>query len=80
MSKKLDDAVAAVLAASQPPGCWASRLEGDAAEFIRRLREEESKGVKVSRAASRDILKQVWEVEISEDALRNHMKRRCSCD
>jgi hypothetical protein len=38
---KLDELIAATLAASKPQGCWASRLKGDAAKYVTALREEE---------------------------------------
>lgn len=79
MSTKLDEAIQAVLAASQPTGCWATRLDGDAAEFIRRLKEEETKGIRVSRTETLRFLRDVWNVTVGEDSLRNHMKGRCSC-
>lgn len=76
---KLDDAIAAVMAASQKPGCWASHLEGDAAKFVARLKEEEDKGNKPNRAATSKILNDVWGVKISDERIRNHFRGSCSC-
>lgn len=80
MSKKLDEAIEALLSISHTARCWASKLEGDAAEFMRRIKAEEDKGVKVSRTGARSILKDVWGVDIGEDGFRSHLLGRCSCD
>lgn len=77
---KLDEAIAAIMAASQPAGCWASRLEGDADKLVARLRDEEDKGNKPNRIAVQKVLREVFEVRISEDRIRNHLTRQCSCD
>lgn len=77
---KLDDAIAAVMAASQKSGCWAYQLEGEAAEFVDRLQAEEQKGNKVSRVMTRKILKDAFDIQTSEKAIRNHLAGLCSCE
>lgn len=77
---KLDDAVAAIMAASQPTGCWASRLEGDAKKLMDRLLEEEDKGNKPNRTAVQKVLREVFDVKVSDDRIRAHLTRRCSCE
>lgn len=77
---KLDDAVAAIMAASQPTGCWALRLEGDAKKLMDRLREEEDKGNKPNRKAVQKVLRDVFEVKVSDDRIRYHLTRSCSCE
>lgn len=79
MSKKLDDAIAAIMAASQPPGCWAGRLTGDAAELVRRLREEEAKGNKPNRSAVAKVLREAFGVKISDERVRTHLTGSCGC-
>lgn len=77
---QVDDAIAAVLAASQPKGCWAASLEGDAAEFVRRLKEAKESGQGVSISVALDLLRDGWDVVISEKSLRSHLAGRCRCD
>lgn len=77
---KLDDALEAIMAASRPAGCWASHLEGDAAELVRRLREEEDRGNKPNRTAVAKVLREVFDVQVSDERVRHHLTRGCSCD
>ena len=77
---KLDDAIAAIMASSQPVGCWATRLEGDAKTLIGRLRDEEDKGNKPNRTAVQKVLRDVFDVKVSDDRIRYHLTRSCSCD
>ena len=76
---KLDDLIAATLAAAQPQGCWASRLEGDAAKYVAALTEEEKRGNRVSRVTMRKILIEGFDTRVSEERLRNHLVGGCSC-
>jgi hypothetical protein len=80
MSKKLEEAIAAIMEASKPPGCWGSRLTGDTKELVARLKEEEAKGNKPNRAAVRKVLHDAFDVRISEERLRAHLSGACSCD
>ena len=80
MTSKLDKAIEAVLAASQPQGCWASHLSGDAKKFVTRLTEEESKGVKIARRMVSRILNETWDIKVSPDAIANHLSGGCLCD
>lgn len=77
---KLDDAIAAVLEASKPQGCWGSHLKGDAANFVARLREEEAKGTKVSRTATQKVLSDVFGVKIGTNAIADHLRGVCRCE
>jgi hypothetical protein len=77
---KLDELIAATLAASKPQGCWASRLEGGAAKYVTALREEEKKGNKASRVLMRQILAEAFGVRVSEERIRAHMNRTCNCE
>jgi hypothetical protein len=79
MSKKLDDAIAAILAAAQPQGCWASRLNGEAKELVLRLKEEEAKGNKPNRVAVVKVLYAAFDVKTSEEGVRKHLNGTCSC-
>lgn len=77
---KLDELIAATLAASQPQGCWASRLEGDAKKYVAAMKEAEQSGRygKVSRAAMSRVLAELG-VRISEKQITAHLTGRCRC-
>lgn len=77
---KLDDAIAAIMEQSKPSGCWASRLEGDVAQLVARLKEEEDKGNKPSRVAVRKVLKEAFGISVSEERVRAHLTGICSCE
>lgn len=80
MSAKLDKAIEAVLQASKPQGCWASHLTGDVAKFVKRLREEEAKGVTIGRKATQTVLREAFDLKVSEDSIRKHLTGACHCD
>jgi hypothetical protein len=80
LSKKLDEAIAAMLAASKPAGCWGSRLTGDAKAFMAACIETEGKGIKVDRTETRALLANTFDVTIGEERFREHLLGRCSCD
>lgn len=81
MTKKLDDAIAATLAASQPAGCWAIRLDGEAAAYVTAMREAEISGRygRISRVTMQTELADRWGIRIGDDVLRRHMRGVCSC-
>lgn len=80
MSAKLDKAIEAVIEASRPQGCWASHLTGDAKKFVARLKEEEAKGLTISRTAVERVLREAFDVKIGNKAVAKHLTGSCSCD
>lgn len=80
MLSKLDDLIAATLAASQPQGCWAAGLEGDAKKYIEAMVAAERSGEygKVSRVTVQRNLVGLG-VKIGESQIRAHLTGTCSC-
>ncbi len=78
MSSKLEAALAAILN-TPSRACWAARLDGDARKLVDRLVEEEAKGTKISRTATQKVLREVFDVRASEEMVRAHLTKACSC-
>lgn len=80
MTESVDDLVASIPSSQSGAGCWASRLEGRAAEFVAAVKAREEQGVKLNRGVIIEKLKSEFDVIIGEERLRYHLLGRCSCE
>lgn len=59
--------------------CWASRLEGKAAEYVAALEAAIEKGVTVTYAQVTRDLADVFGVDMGDTQVRRHFQKECRC-
>lgn len=80
MSPSLDDLLAAAYAQRQPgPRCWAARLTGLAAEFVRRAEELVREGKGPPLEGLRRVLVEELGLSVGASSVSRHFRGVCGC-
>jgi hypothetical protein len=61
-------------------GCRVSQIEEPKArEFVERVHQDKLSGKEPNLTRSSELLEEIWGIDISREALRNHVRGKCSC-